>query len=191
MNAFYNRFLLQSILFFCLSITIKSHLPRMRGIDVRSYRGLQQLPQRRPVVRQRLDTPTRASSPPMRVGVLPPVKRRRMRATDPGRRHAAPPQNIRQHGGALHVLHQQRYHIGQLRLAQRVAQRARPMDVVDGRMRVLIVRQMDVLHGQHGQFVRSGRVASVLHVPGDGEQLRGGHDVRRGVDDDLVGRFEG
>lgn len=50
---------------------------------------------------------------------------------------------------------------------------------------------MYVLHGQHGKFIGSGRVAAVLHIPRDGEQLRGGHNVGGGVDDDLVSGFEG
>ena len=33
-------------------------------------------------------------------------------------------------------------------------------------------------------------VTSVLHVPGDGEQLRRGHDVVGRVDDDSVGGLE-
>lgn len=54
----------------------------------------------------------------------------------------------------------------------------------------LIVGQVDVLHGQQGQLVRPVRVSSVLHVPGDGEELHGRHDVRGRVDDDLIGRFK-
>ena len=30
----------------------------------------------------------------------------------------------------------------------------------------------------------------MLHVPGDGEELHGRHDVRGRVDDDLIGRFK-
>ena len=65
------------------------------------------------------------------------------------------------------------------------------MDVVDGRVRVLVVAQMDVLHGQQGQLVSPVRVASVLHVAGNLEQLRGRHPVGRGVRDDGVGGLEG
>jgi hypothetical protein len=54
----------------------------------------------------------------------------------------------------------------------------------------LIVGQVDVLHGKEGQLVRPVRVSSVLHVPGDGEELHGRHDVRGRVDDDLIGRFK-
>lgn len=49
---------------------------------------------------------------------------------------------------------------------------------------------MHVLHGQHGEFVSAVRVSPVFHVSGDGEQLRRSHDVRRGVQDDLIGRLE-
>lgn len=41
----------------------------------------------------------------------------------------------------------------------------------------LIVRQVHVLHGQHGEFVSAVRVSPVFHVSGDGEQLRRSHDV--------------
>ena len=57
--------------------------------------------------------------------------------SDAGRRDGAAAQHVRQHRGALDVLDEQRDHGAQLRLAQRVAQRARPVDVVDGRVRVL------------------------------------------------------
>ena len=49
---------------------------------------------------------------------------------------------------------------------------------------------MDVLHGEQREPVGPVRVAPVLHVSRDGEQLRGGHDALGGVDDDLVGRLE-
>lgn len=55
----------------------------------------------------------------------------------------------------------------------------------------LIVRQMHVLHCQHGQLVRPVGITPVFHVPRDGEQLRGSHDVGRGVQNDLIGGFEG
>lgn len=54
-----------------------------------------------------------------------------------GRRHGTPAQDVGQHGGALHVLHQQRDHGGQLVFAQGVAQCAGPVYVVDSRMGVL------------------------------------------------------
>ena len=54
----------------------------------------------------------------------------------------------------------------------------------------LVVSEVDVLHGQQGEFVGAVRIAAVFHVAGDGEELDRRHDVRRGVDDDLVGRFE-
>lgn len=54
----------------------------------------------------------------------------------------------------------------------------------------LIVGQVDVFHGEQRQLVGPVRVAPVLHVAGDGEQLDGRHDVRRGVDHDLVRRLE-
>lgn len=61
---------------------------------------------------------------------------------------------------------------------------------VVGKCTDLVVRQMHVLHRQHGQFVRPVGVSAVFHVPGNGEQLGGRHDVRRGVQNDLIGRFE-
>ena len=54
----------------------------------------------------------------------------------------------------------------------------------------LIVSQVNILHGQQSQFVGAVRVAPVFHVTGNGEQLHGRHDVRGGVDNDLVGRLE-
>jgi len=89
----------------------------------------------------------------------------------PGRRHGTSPQNIGQYGGALDILNHQRQHGGQLRLAQGVGQCACPMDVIDGRVGVLVVGQVDILHGQQGQFVGSVRISSMFHVPGNLEQL--------------------
>ena len=103
----------------------------------------------------------------------------------------APPQDVRQHGGALHALHHQGDDGGQLVLAQRVAERAGPEHVVDGRVRVLVVAQVEVGHGQRGQFVGAHGVAAVLHVARDGEQLRVAHARGRRVQHDLVGRLEG
>lgn len=60
-----------------------------------------------------------------------------MRASHARRRHGTPAQYVGQHGGTLHVLHQQRDHGGQFVFAQRVAERAGPVDVVDRRMSVL------------------------------------------------------
>lgn len=60
-----------------------------------------------------------------------------MSTSHAGRRHRTPAQDVGQHGGALHVLYQQRDHGGQLVFAQRMAQRAGPVYVVDGRMGVL------------------------------------------------------
>lgn len=65
------------------------------------------------------------------------------------------------------------------------------MNVIDGRMRVLVVGQMHILHGQHGQFVRTHWVATLLHVPSDLEQMVGRQHVIGGIDDDLIGNFEG
>ena len=55
-----------------------------------------------------------------------------------GRRDSATSQDVRQDGGALHVLDQEWNHGTELRFAQRMTQGARPMDVVDGRVSVLI-----------------------------------------------------
>jgi len=95
-----------------------------------------------------------------------------MSTSHAGRRHRTPAQDVGQHGGALHVLHQQWDHGGQLVFAQRVAQCAGPMYVVDGWMSVLVVRQVDVFHREHRELVRTIRISSVFHVPGDREQLR-------------------
>jgi hypothetical protein len=120
---------------------------RVRRVDVGRDGGVQQLLQRRPVVAQRLE------AAPLALVVVAAARRRvvvvvaaaqqpaqvgaRARRDAARRRHRAPPQNVRQHRGAQHVLHHQRHHARQLRLAQRVAQRARPVDVVDGGMRIL------------------------------------------------------
>lgn len=64
-------------------------------------------------------------------------RRQRVCTSHARRRHRTPAQYVGQHGGALHVLDQQRDHGGQFVFAQRVAERARPVYVVDGRMRVL------------------------------------------------------
>lgn len=72
-----------------------------------------------------------------------------------------------------------------------MGQRARPVDVVNGRMRILVVGQVDVFHREYGQFVGAHRIAAVFHVSSDGEQLAGGHDVRGRIDHNLVGRLEG
>lgn len=60
-----------------------------------------------------------------------------MGASHAGRCHRTSAQYVGQHGGALHVLHQQRDHGGQFVFTQRVAERAGPVYVVDGRMGVL------------------------------------------------------
>lgn len=104
--------------------------------------------------------------------------------------HTAPPQDIRQDSRALHVLNHQRNHISQLRFSQRMRQSARPVNVIDRRMRVLIVSQVHVLHGQHRQLVGSHRIATMFHVPCHGEQLAGGHDMRGSVNHDLISRLK-
>ncbi len=58
-------------------------------------------------------------------------------------------------------------------------------------MRVLVVGQVQVGHGERRQFEGSKGVAAVLHVAGDGEELRVGHARGGGVDDYLVSRLEG
>lgn len=88
------------------------------------------------------------------------------------RRNATAAQNVRQHGGTLDVLDHQRNHLGQFGLAERVRQRTGPVDVVDGRMGVLVVLQLDVLHGEHRQVVRPRRVASVFHVSVGAKNIR-------------------
>lgn len=70
-------------------------------------------------------------------------------------------------------------------------QRARPVDVIDGRMRVLVVGQVDVLHGENGQLVGPHRIATMFHVSGDCKQLTGCHNVSGRVDNDLVSSLEG
>ena len=54
----------------------------------------------------------------------------------------------------------------------------------------LIVGQMDVFHGQQRQFIRPVRISAMFHVASDGEELHGRHDVRGGIDDNLIGSFE-
>lgn len=105
--------------------------------------------------------------------------------------NTAPPQDIRQHSRALDILNDQRNHIRQLSLAQGMGQCTRPVNIIDGRMRVLVVRQVHVLHRQHGQLIRAHWVAPVLHVPGHSKQLTGRHNVRCRVNDNLVRSLEG
>jgi len=149
---------------------------RVGRVHVGRYRRVQQRFQRSLVVGKRF------GAAPLGVGGTG--------GSDTGRRHGTASQDVRQDGGALDVLHQQRDDGAQLGFAQRVAQGARPVNVGDGRMSVLIVGQVDVFHGQESEFVGAVRVAAVLHVAGDGEQLHRRHDVRRRVDHDLIGRFE-
>lgn len=115
----------------------------------------------------------------------------RIEMRDPWRRDAAPSQNIRQNSGALHILNHQRNHNGQLRLAQRMGQCTRPVDIIDSWMRILVVRQVNVLHGKDSQLVGAHRITTVFHISSDGEQLARGHDVGGRIDNNLVGRFEG
>lgn len=56
-------------------------------------------------------------------------------------RDGATSEDVRQDGGALDIFDQQGNHGAQFRLAQRVTQRARPVNVVDGRVRVLNERK--------------------------------------------------
>jgi len=148
--------------------------PRVRGVDVRRDRGVQELPQRRLVCGHQLPR-------------VPPPRD----AGESGRRHGAPPQDVGQHRGAVHALHHQGDDGRQLVFTQRVAERAGPEHVVDGRVRVLVVRQVEVGHGERRQLEGAQRVSSVLHVARDGEQLRVRHARGRRVDHDLVGRLEG
>jgi len=149
--------------------------PRVRGVDVRPDGRVQQLPERRLVQGHQLP------------GVPAAVQRRHHAR----RGQRAPPQNVREHGGALHALDHQGDDGGQLVLPQRVAERAGPQHVVDGRVRVLVVTEVQVRHGERRQLVRPHRVAAVLHVARDGEQLRVAHPRRRRVQHNLVGGLEG
>jgi len=148
--------------------------PRVRRVDVGPDRGVQQLPERSLVQRHQLP------------GVPAAVQRHHAR-----RRQRAPPQYVRQDGGALHALHHQGDDRRQFVFAQRVAERARPQHVVDGRVRVLVVAEVQVRHGQRGQFVRPHGVTAVLHVARDCKQLGVVHARGGGVQDNLIGRFEG
>ena len=55
----------------------------------------------------------------------------------------------------------------------------------------LIVCQVHILHGQHCQFVCSCRITPVLHVSCNSKQLRGGHNMWRGINDDLIRCLKG
>ncbi|KAF3858526.1 hypothetical protein F7725_011727 [Dissostichus mawsoni] len=105
--------------------------------------------------------------------------------------HGAPPQDVGQHRGAVHALYHQGDDGGEFVFTQGVAERASPEHVVNGWVRVLVVGQVEVGHGEGGQLEGPQRVPPVLHVPRDGEQLGVGHPRGRGVDHDLVGRLEG
>jgi hypothetical protein len=59
------------------------------------------------------------------------------------------------------------------------------------KVKYLIVRKLNILHGQERELVSSMRVSAMLHVPRDREQLRRRHGLRRRVDHDLVGSLEG
>ena len=108
-----------------------------------------------------------------------------------GRGHRAAPEDVGEDGGAGDVLDDERDEFGELVLAEAVSESGRPMDIVDGRMRVLIEGKLDGLHGQQGQPVCAGGVPPMLHVPGHREQLRRRHDVCGRVRHDLVRRLEG
>lgn len=91
--------------------------------------------------------------------------------SDPGSAHGASPEDVREHSGALDILHHEGEHRGQLGLAQGVGESAGPVDVVNGRVRVLVVAQVDIFHGEERQLVRAVGVAPVLHVARNLEQL--------------------
>lgn len=146
----------------------------MRGVDVCRDGGIQELPQWRFVRGHKL---SRVPSPG--------------NASKARRRHSTPPQDIRQHGGALHALDDQRDDGCKFVLTERVAEGAGPENVVNGRVSVLVVSQVQVGHGERGQLEGAQGVSSVLHVPGDSEQLRVGHPCGRGVDNNLIGCFKG
>lgn len=55
----------------------------------------------------------------------------------------------------------------------------------------LIVGEVNVLHGKHGEFIGARWESAMLHVASDGEQLGGSHYMRCGVEDDLICAFVG
>ena len=149
--------------------------PRVRGVDVGPDGCVQQLPERRLVQGHQLP----------RVPTAVQCRHHTRR----GQR--APPQNVREHRGALHALHHQGDDGGELVFPQRVAERAGPQHVVDGRVRVLVVTEVQVSHGRRRQLIRPQRVTAVFHVARYSEQLRVAHSCRRCVQYNLVGCLEG
>ena len=147
---------------------------RVCRAHVRTDRRLEELAQRSLVVRQRLHGASLAVDG----------------AGESRAAERAATQDVRQDGRTQDVLDKQRYDVGELVLAERVTQRARPVDVVDGGVRVLVVDDVDATHREQCQLVGTLGVATVLHVARDREQLRRVHDVLGSIDHDLVGRLE-
>ena len=111
--------------------------PRVRRRDERRDGRLEQLPQRRPLKGQRV---RRRGGGGSGGDILPRLRLALVAAANTpgsGGRHGAPSKEVGQNGGALDVLDDHRHQSGELVLAERVAEGARPMDVVDGRMRIL------------------------------------------------------
>lgn len=100
--------------------------PRVRRVNVGRDGRVQQLLQRRPVVAQRLEAAPLAlvvvAASGRRVVVVVAAAQQAAQLGASARRdgarrgHRAAAQDVRQHGGAQHVLHHQRHHAGQLRL---------------------------------------------------------------------------
>lgn len=118
----------------------------MSCVNICCHCSLQELPQGWTVIGEGLHSsptpPTTAAAMMVVVMVVLPSIRctatpRRVGARDTWGSHGTASQDVRQNGCTLHILHQQRYHVGELRLPQGVAQGTGPVDIIDCRMGVL------------------------------------------------------
>ena len=91
----------------------------------------------------------------------------------------APVQNICQHHSTPHILHHDRHQRGQFIPPKGMSKQTRPVDITDGWVGVLVVGQVQVFHGQGAQAKCPQRVAQVLHVASNAEQLGGVHHLGR------------
>jgi len=82
------------------------------------------------------------------------------------------------------------YYSCKLVFTKGVAERTSPQNVVNGRVRVLIVAQVEMGHGQGGQLVGPHGVPAVLHVPCYCEELGVAHAGCSSVKNDLVRRLK-
>jgi hypothetical protein len=118
----------------------------MGCVNICCYCSFQEWPQRRTIIRERLHTspaPSTAAAAVMMVMVVvfpsfcSAASTRSVGAWDAWGSHGTASQDVRQNGCTLHVFHQKWDHVGELCLAQGVAQSTGPVDIIDCGMSVL------------------------------------------------------